>query len=156
MAAGAVIRQRRRGHFLSKVGASEKLRPVVASAVDHPRDLHTILDWPVEDEVIPDRQKAEFRGEVGACLPGLRLLCQNLESPLDLIEPVVGSAHIEGANETPDFVEVALRRTRDAIEAHAAEFFRALSISRPRAFTPSKKERNSASSLHSTLSPRSS
>ena len=47
-------------------------------------------------------------------------------------------------------IEVALRLTRDAIKAHTAEFLRAPSISRPRAFTPSKNERNSASSLHST------
>ena len=152
----SAIRQHRRGDFLSKVGASEKLRPVVAGAVNHSRDLHTVLDWPVEDEVIADRQKTKFRSEVGACLSRLRLFRKNFETPLDRIKPTVGSAYIERTDMAPDFVEVTLRRTRDAVETHAAEVFRAPSTSRPRAFTPSKNERNSASSLHSTPSPRSS
>jgi len=84
--------------------------------VDYARDLHAVLDWPVEYEVVADRQKTEFRGKIGAGLPGLRLHCENLEPSLDRVEPAGRSTHIEGADTTPDFVEIALSRPRDAVE----------------------------------------
>ena len=63
---------------MRKIGASEKLRPVVACAVDESRDLHTIFDRPIEDEIIADGQKAEFRCEIRPCLAGVRLRGEDL------------------------------------------------------------------------------
>ena len=146
----------RRGTSLRDVGASEKLRAVVARAVDHACDLHTTFDWSVKDEVVANGQEAQIACEIRPCLAGVRLRCENLESLLYRVEPAVGGPHVEGADVAPDFIKVALRRTRDAVETHATDFLRVLSCSRPRAFTPSKNERSSASSLHSTHSPRSS
>ena len=73
----------------------EKLRPVVSCAVDHAHNLHAILDWPVENEVVADGQEAQSRREILPGLTGVRLPREKPEALLHRFEPAICRPHVE-------------------------------------------------------------